>query len=143
MQRSEPAVQSRRNLLAALGVWVAALWTSTKSWASPPSGGGDPELTMVVGRLCIDPAFRAKFFGTADDTQAIDDTEMVKRKDIRESLVKIRKAQKTYKASNPGGDGKSSEKTEKTVNPVNEACGSVYDALATAQALIPCNPWPC
>lgn len=153
-QTSELAVQPRRNILTALGVWVVGLWSSTKVWASPPPPSNqDPELTMVIGRLCIDPDFRKKFFdATVSPDQAINNTEMVRRNDIRESLKKVREATKPSNATGPSvskgsmtaeATATGTTATTTTGNTVGDACGAVYDALYKAGALMPCNPWPC
>ncbi len=141
-QTSESAVQPRRNLLTALGVWVVGLWGSTKLWAgtkAEPKCDKDFELALVVGRLCIDPNFRNTFFDPqVGDDMAIQNTNMVTRPEVKDSLKKVR-----ARKARAGLHAMADTTTTTSTNPVQVATESVGVELYAAGALMPCNPWPC
>ena len=139
-QTSEAAVQPRRNLLTALGVWAVGLWSSTKLWGQPkaePNCDPEYELGLFVGRLCIDTKFRNDFFGEADTETAVKNTG-VARDVVKDSLRKIHNKKKaTLKGVSQPATGAD------TPNSIQVAAETVGKELWAAQALIPCNPWPC
>jgi hypothetical protein len=141
-QNSEPAVQPRRNLLTALWVSVAGLWGSSRLVASTigaeTSHGAqtvtcedtlkDYELTLIVGRLCLDEGFRKAFFESRElDAKALEllsKKKMLTRTDMIDSVDKILKAHKS------------------PTNPVKDAVDSLSAALVAA-GIHSCPDWPC
>ncbi len=136
---SEAAVRPRRNLLTALWVWAVGLWGSSQllAAADPKSGKSshhkavlkDYELTILIGRLCVDDAFRKEFFESKSlDKKAKDllaKKKMITRADMPDKADKILKAHKSPQ------------------NPVEDACASVSSALLTALGRGSCPDWPC
>lgn len=130
-QTSEPAVQPRRNVVTALVIWAAGLWSSTKLWAAEPKCDADYELALLIGRLCIDSDFRNTFFGETDPDIAIQKADVTREK-VKDSVRKILKKKQM-----------SMQATATSPNPVQVATENVGKELWAAQALMPCNPWPC
>ena len=143
-QTSEPAVQPRRNLLSALWVWAIGLLAAPKLLAADkacqsaqvtvPDYCKDVlkkyELTMIVGRLCLDKCFRDELFksGTLDDAaiSILQADGMLTRPDVAAHVDKVLRAHNS------------------PTNKVQDACTAVQDAITTAvRPAMPCNPWPC
>ena len=134
-QTSEPAVQPRRNLLSALWVWAVGLLAAPRLLASSQTNPQATtcedkyELTLLVGRLCIDQDFRGEFFKSADAAKA---KALLKKGSMPASPGLEKKMEKILAAHKSPG------------NPVEEACYSVESALTMARVpTFPCNPWPC
>ena len=135
MNQSEATVKPRRRLLTALWVSAISLWGAPKLLAADEtSQRAAPweerhQLTLLIGRLCIDENFRGEFFKSKELDKAKDvlkKHKMPSGPDLEKKIDRILKAHKS-----PG-------------NPVEEACYSVESALTMARLPgFPCNPWPC
>lgn len=142
-QESEPEVKPRRNLLTALSVWAVGLWGSSRLLAATAGGDNsqtaDPEpkrkheLTLLFGRLCLDPGFRYDFFDSKTGDEARGKAESrglhITRADAKDVVARILIA-------------------HNSPNPVRDACTQVQTAIESAiKASIDsksgCPSWPC
>ncbi len=140
-QTSEPGVQPRRNILGALWVWAIGLWSAPQLFAADDnkhkaaSCEDKYQLTLLIGRLCIDSAFRDDFFKLRE----VEDKERPRK--VKEFLEKEPKM-----PSSPELEAKVEKilKAHKSPeNPIQSACYDVESALTMAQVSgFPC-PWPC
>ncbi len=143
MQTLEPAVQPRRNILSALWVWAIGLLAAPKLLAAdkacPSSQVIVPdyckevmkkyELTILVGRLCLDKCFRDELFKseTLDDPaiKILQADGMLTRPDVAAHVDKILRARNSP-------------------NKVQIACQTVQNEIVTAvKPSMPCPDWPC
>lgn len=154
-QESEPAVQPRRSLLTALWASLVGLWGSSRLLASTtaaqraptstPAAATKPELTLIIGALCIDGEFRRALFApgepllsggrvpTEDEKSRIltsaksllDQKGLThERTDVKETLDRILLARR------------------ESLNPVQKACASVERAIGGISREA-CKRYPC
>ena len=133
-QISEVTVKPRRNLLTALWVSAISLWSAPKLLAAGENSQqavsceDKYQMTLLIGRLCMDEAFRGEFFKDKELEKA---KAVLKRHNMPSSPGLEKKVEKILAAHKSPG------------NPVEEACYSVESALTMARVSgFPC-PWPC
>lgn len=133
--QSNSGHQGRRRVLTAAWVWFLGLFGSSRLLAAPPDDWADKkkefELTLLLGRLCLDAAFRNDLFKSKsldkDALNVLYKDGMLTRSDLIEPIDKVLKA-------------------SKSPNPVQKAFGKVEEELSNVGIKVGvqgCPKWPC
>ena len=129
---SNPEVQPRRDLLAALGVSAVTMLGAPQLMAATEDAMKSCEakyqFTLLFGRLCVDAQFQKDFLGAPDANQAM---AVLKKYKMHMSVAMKKWIGQFF------GD-------QKQLNDLRGAWKALEGLLMSRDKMPPpCNPWPC